>query len=298
MGIKYEDLWKKSQVFIERAIESRNESKIDEFNLWASIALELLGKSTLAKIHPSLVVDPSTPKGLLIASGYSDSEDYKTITAKTVFDRLRNLIKVKRFDEDTKKFCTRLANLRNAELHSGELPFVDRDMESWLPKFWDTCKMLLEHQGKTLEDYIGESEAKSAEEIIHDKSIVLQKTIESKIHKFKQDALKRYGGELEKESENFKISWINEDEIVVKCPACTFEAVIEGEALEEGEIESNPDDPWIFFQDITFLATSFTCRTCGLVLGNHDEIVAAGLDQEFTNRIEVEPDYEPDYGND
>ncbi|HXE43041.1 MAG TPA: hypothetical protein VN516_08455, partial [Candidatus Baltobacteraceae bacterium] len=58
MALTYEDLWNKAKIFIERAIAKRDESAFDEFQLWAAISLEILGKATLANIHPVLVVNP------------------------------------------------------------------------------------------------------------------------------------------------------------------------------------------------------------------------------------------------
>ena len=48
-------LFTKSIVFIKRALAHRDDSRPDEFQLWAALALELLGKSALAAIHPALI---------------------------------------------------------------------------------------------------------------------------------------------------------------------------------------------------------------------------------------------------
>ncbi|MGE6579236.1 hypothetical protein [Paenibacillus xylanexedens] len=123
MGIEYIDLYNKSKVFIQKGISNRNESDMFEFLLWASLSLEILGKATLAYVHPSLVVDPNDPKGLLVACGYKKHEDFKTIQAKTVFDRLQTSLSITKFDQKKREFCMSLANKRNAELHSGLITF-------------------------------------------------------------------------------------------------------------------------------------------------------------------------------
>ena len=41
------------------AFRSKKGGDVDEYQLWSSLALELLGKAALASIHPSLVADPT-----------------------------------------------------------------------------------------------------------------------------------------------------------------------------------------------------------------------------------------------
>src|SRR5262245_51586154 len=57
-----------------------------------------------------------------------------------------------------------MANRRNAELHSGELPYVEMRAVTWVPKLWKVCEMLLEVQGKTLDDWLGKDIAAEAKE--------------------------------------------------------------------------------------------------------------------------------------
>ena len=47
--------------------------------------------------------------------------DVKTITAKTMFERLTHVSR--RFDKRTQDFCDNMSLRRNAELHSGEAAF-------------------------------------------------------------------------------------------------------------------------------------------------------------------------------
>src|SRR4051812_20003417 len=104
MAIGYEELFLKSKVFIDKAIRNRDLGDFDEFQLWASLSLELLGKAALASVHPSLIVDPNKPKGYLLACGRVDHKDlkmgeFKTITAKTVFERLNKTVNVPKFTQ-------------------------------------------------------------------------------------------------------------------------------------------------------------------------------------------------------
>src|SRR5882757_1244188 len=102
MALTYDDLWNKSKTLIDRAIAKRDEQLFDEFQLWAAISLDLLAKATLARIHAVLVVNPENFEHLLIACGHTVSQEYKTIIAKTVFQRCRRI--VKNFDAVTEDF--------------------------------------------------------------------------------------------------------------------------------------------------------------------------------------------------
>ena len=124
-------LFAKSIVFIKRALAHRDGNRLDEFQLWAALALELLGKSALAAIHPALIADPQNADSLFAACGHPISTTEKTITGKTVFARLRHLDK--KFDNRTEDFCNAMAIRRNGELHSGTAPFAAFLPDAWLP---------------------------------------------------------------------------------------------------------------------------------------------------------------------
>lgn len=89
-----------------------------------------------------------------------------------------------------------IGNNRNSDLHSGALPFEEIILDSWLPKYWDTCKMLFGFQGKTLRDFIVLKEARTAEEIIVNRTVTLKSSIESRILKHKQEITERYDGSI------------------------------------------------------------------------------------------------------
>ena len=101
-SITKEGLLAKSQVYIQRAFRAKLADDLDEYQLWASLALELLGKAALAKIHPSLVVDPGHYELLFAASGINISTDIKTIAANTLYKRLNYLSKY--FDSKVENF--------------------------------------------------------------------------------------------------------------------------------------------------------------------------------------------------
>ena len=134
IAINGDALHAKSKVYIGRAMTRKTEGDLDEYQLWASLALELLGKAALAQKHPSLVVDPNHWQSMFVAAGVNVTTDVKTITAKTLFERLVHL--VPRFDKTIQKFCQDIAERRNAELHSADLPFKTMKLDAWEARYW------------------------------------------------------------------------------------------------------------------------------------------------------------------
>ncbi len=93
IAINGDALHAKSKVYIGRALTRKGAGDLDEYQLWASLALELLGKAALARKHPSLVVDPTHWQSMFVAAGINVTTDVKTITAKTLFERLAHLVR-------------------------------------------------------------------------------------------------------------------------------------------------------------------------------------------------------------
>src|SRR5688500_1411823 len=83
----------KSKAYIGRALRAKNAGELDEYQLWASLSLELLGKAALAHINPALVADPKETGSLLAACGIVTKQDVKSIPAHTLFDRLKHIEK-------------------------------------------------------------------------------------------------------------------------------------------------------------------------------------------------------------
>jgi hypothetical protein len=162
-ALSHEPLFGKSKVYIARALAAKTRKSLGEYQLWASLALELLGKSALAAIHPCLVADPQSSVSLFAAAGMNIGTDLKTITAKTLFERLSHVSK--RFDKTTQEYCQNMSLKRNAELHSGESPFETAIPSSWEGRFWHTAEIVLEIMGDTIESWLGADEAKAPKEL-------------------------------------------------------------------------------------------------------------------------------------
>src|SRR4051812_8947329 len=128
-------LLEKSKVFIDRAIVCERANDQSGFQLWCSLSMELLGKAVLAQVHPALVADPTHIASLLAACGVANSPDRKSVTFKTVFERLTHVCKS--FRHEDKEFCMLMADRRNEELHSGRLAYAGIRQLAWVPKFWN-----------------------------------------------------------------------------------------------------------------------------------------------------------------
>ncbi len=81
----YDDLFLKARLYMARAFKEDRDSSL--FSFWASLGLELLARSTLSKVHPSLLADPTQGDNILYACGFPGKNPPKSIPAKSVFSR-------------------------------------------------------------------------------------------------------------------------------------------------------------------------------------------------------------------
>jgi len=244
-GLEHESLFTKSVLFIKRALAHRDANHLDEFQLWAALALELLGKAALAAIHPALVADPQNADSLFAACGRPISKKVKSIGASTVFSRLKHLDK--KFDDKAETFCAALAERRNTDLHSGSAPFAAFLPDAWVPKYWETCSLILGMQGKTLEEWVGVDEANGANAIVAKAISALDHAVKARIAAARDSFASKYSkavcdavkgqpwpfgrpaveGELEQDEE---------------CPACGFSGLIGFDYMTEETLEPNLND--------------------------------------------------------
>lgn len=303
-----EALYSKSQLYIRRGFRAKQAGDLDEYQLWASLALELLGKAALAKISPALIADPTHQESLFSACGVQIGTDLKTITAKTLFLRLPHI--TKDFDQQVQKFCEQSALKRNAELHSGELPFTAASQEAWEKKYWYAIAVILAAQTRTLEEWLGAEDAKAPQQVLQDTQHAINgavaERIERKAKEFQNAYSKQKREELIKDSRDIR-PWnyyqefsINTDEYRIEvCPSCSANGILAGVLWsEEVSEEFDPEDPMVEFVDKTYLSEEFRCFTCGLALLGRREVVAANFPEEFYDRDTREREFEPDYGND
>jgi hypothetical protein len=306
IAINGEALHAKSKVFIGRALTRKGAGDLDEYQLWASLALELLGKAALASRHPSLVVDPTHWQSMFVAAGINVTTDVKTITAKTLFERLAHL--VPRFDKTVQKFCQDIAERRNAELHSADLPFQAMRLEAWEARFWHACDTILHQMDSSLEHWLGAADAEAPRQLLDEAAKALEAAVRLRVEAateefetLKKSERERLTAEAELREPQHQTALFqgSYEEIWVEvCPACRCRAFMTGE--QTGENISEEHDEYAIWEivDREFVGEEFRCPTCGLSLMGSDEIDAAGLDHVHGDQQEREMEYEPDYGND
>lgn len=306
IAIDSDALHAKSKVYIGRALARKGVGDLDEYQLWASLALELLGKAALARKHPSLVVDPTHWQSMFVAAGINVTTDVKTIAAKTLFERLTHL--VPRFDKTVQKFCQDIAERRNAELHSADLPFRTMRLDAWEARYWHACDTILHQMGSSLEKWLGAADAKAPRQLLEEAANALDAAVKIRVEAAKErfGALKksereRLAAEADLREPHHQVELFKGryDEIWVEsCPACKCRAFMTGEQSSE-EISEERDEYAIWeIVDREFLGEEFRCPTCDLMLMGSDEIDASGLSYIHEDQQEREMEYEPDYGND
>jgi hypothetical protein len=306
-----EALWAKSKLYVERSLLARDHSDDASFHLWGALALELLGKAALARIHPVLVCDPTDQKSLMHACGVKDPPDKKSITAKTLYERLPQLSP--QFDEKMKNFCMLTANRRNAELHSGESPMSGLDPRAWVPAYWRAVSVVLQMQGKSLKEWLGAEEATAVTAILTDTNQLQQQAVAARIRRRRSEYAAKFGDGTPERAEararsysrQASFEWVLEaDELSeVSCPACDsrawlFGSLWDSQITDQG-VDGDPEEGYYPYETVTHTYTCerFRCSECGLRLEGSEEIEMADLPTEFEMEETREADFGPDYGN-
>lgn len=304
-----EALFSKSRIYIARGLRAKEGGSLDEYQLWASLAIELLAKSSLSTVHPALVADPTHFQSLFAACGHELSPDVKTITAMTLFERLSHISRD--FDKRIQGFCRQMALRRNSEIHSGESPFSAIAADTWEAKFWHAAHTILQMQDKELEQWLGAEEAAAPRATLEAARNAIDMMVSTRIAHAQEDFEAKYKNPKKREEaveasksirpwEHYKkFNYLLDEHISQECPACGSLGVLAGSKFEEYESEEqDPDDPFVEYIDIEYSSEEFICLVCGLHLQGTQEIRSTPIPAEFTETEEREREFEPDYGND
>ena len=277
-------LFQKSSDYIRRALESNKAGDIGMHWLFASVALELLGKAVLTDRHPFLVVNPrgaESYEAIFIEAGTRPSAEVRTITAKMAYEKLEEI--VPDFDRDLLNFCNDMAARRNAELHSGESPFESADMDGREERYWRACDAVLEHVGSSKErwmaaDKISVSPRAFEEATVGIESLALVKVdearinYESKIGVVQEQFSDGSGFDLQSASRILREKY---DEIWnCDCPACGNVGLAAGNLAEDLEAEETRYSVQGLDELVRrdFIAEEFICPSCGLELSSGEEV--------------------------
>ncbi len=291
-------LWMKAKAYAEKANQVSHNNP--HFPFWSALSLELLARAALTKIHPVLNADPREDVNILYGCGFSVSGQPKSIPVHSVFLRLEKT--VPGFTKAQREVCDFLSLLRNQELHSAELPFVNLKESKWLPRYYEACKILCGFLKKTLRDLFGDDIAATAEMLIS----ALAKATETTVRKRIADCAKSFNKKTRDERKKLTL----EARIAIRrvgpgkkrelCPACKTEGLLSGHLIKE-QAPEYVDDRLLINQEL--LVTQFECFACGLNLGSVEEVSIAGIEPRFTSSRETDlhelyqPEFEEEYDN-
>lgn len=298
-------LWAKAVRYAERAAGEEREGPL--FPLWSAMALEFVARAALAHIHPALLADPKDGANVLYVFGHGSTINPKSIPITTVFRRC--VIIIDEFTEADAKIAVTLTERRNAEFHSGALPFEELPTRLWLADYFRLMNKLVIFQGKTLDDLLGD-EAEAADTMIEGAEGAVmgevQQTIAERRSHFE-------GLDEERQTERKRIgeAALRPFERCVTdttCPSCkSTNAWVDGETVRIGDARLEDDQ---IHQEVVCLPVGLRCPVCELELRGYEQMHAADLGGQYSLTEQLDPVdiygaafdpadyYEDDYGND
>ena len=297
----HEALWSKAKVFLNRAMDDDNLRSFDEQALWASAALELLGKAALARVSPLLIAEPTEDGiNILIATGLIEgTAKFASVRAATVFKRCARAFHP--FDAGT---AQKFADSRNEYLHGSGVGFAVLSPELWWPGFWAQAAILITAQDREIEDLVGLGRVATVEKHLEQNSKNVEMRTESLIKRAKQRLAQYQAGTLpakvQKEWEVFELFLELRYRGHATCPACGSTGIVETEDADDYDYEAEfgeDGEPWAVWATATVTPSHFSCSTCRLVLDRYELVEQAGLAGTFTV-VDEDPPLEQEYGND
>jgi hypothetical protein len=227
-----EALYLKAQRYVQHM--SALDSDTWEYALWGSLALELLARAALANVSPALLAETEkTEQGwssLYHALGFAPTEARfapKSIPISEVFKRLTPIPPA--FTKEHELFGIRHTGKRNTELHSGELAFDGVKGSAWQPDFYRTREVLLASMGMSLDDFVGEDEAKVAKQVIAAAADDSAKAVKGEVEAHKRVWLAKVDKERTTLSAQASLWATRHAGHRLDCPASASHAVVVGE---------------------------------------------------------------------
>ncbi len=308
-ALSHDALLAKSKLLAKRSVEAKEGGLDVDCQLWAAAALELLAKAQLAGIHSSLIVEAENNNSLLEANGIPTGTAVRTIGAATAYTRLKHT--VPNFSTPVFEECKKLAERRNAELHSGDAACASMPYEAWEGDFWNAADLILKSMDMDLQEWLGAdskapkallkayrlAEIKAAKQRVKHHATEFKKTDQGKLGKEKFALLVQETAKLPIEMKHFHYLygtyWKHE------CPACkTIGAAAGDEDWEDLAEDQSSADYGFQIMERGYSPSEFHCPTCRLSLVGDAAVNAAGIDETHVETTEEEIKYEPEYGND
>lgn len=300
----HDALWLKAKLFINRAMDDEDQQSFDEQALWASLALELLGKAALAKISPLLIAEPTEEgKNILAALGIGDGDGkFTTVSASTVFKRCKRAFPTFAIDH-----ANEVAAARNEYLHGAGIGFGAVSPDKWWQRFWSAASTLITGQDRTIEELVGMYRESTVDKYLEQNLQYMEEQYQSLLNRAQQRYSQKSRGDL---PEKLQKVWKSEQQLAAglrfsagaTCPACGSLGLLEAEDVQDERADGYFDqdtgeyDSWGVADA---LPIHFSCAACQLVLSEYSHLESAGLDTPF----EVQDEEflmaaEGEYGND
>lgn len=308
-ALSHDALLAKSRLLAKRSVEAKQAGQDTDCQLWAAAALELLAKAQLAGIHPSLIVEAENNNSLLEANGISTGTAVRTIGAAVAYTRLKHT--VPHFSTPVFEECKKLAERRNAELHSGDAAFAAMPYDAWEGDFWNAVDLILSSMDMGLQEWLG-ADAKTPKAMLKAYRQADAKAAKQRVRNHASEFKKTEPGKLGKEKFALFVSDTEKRPVSVKefhylyshywhheCPSCkTVGAVAGDEDWEEPADDQSSAEHGYQIIERGYLPSEFHCPTCGLSLVGDTAVNAAGITDGVVEVEEEEITYEPEYGND
>lgn len=299
----HEALWAKAKVFLNRAMDPGPERAFDEQALWASAALELLGKAALARVSPLLIAEPTEDgANLLIATGLIEgTARFAAVSASTIFKRCQKAFRP--FSADA---ALKFANARNEYLHGSSIGFMTLPPEAWWPQYWALAAVLVAALDREIEDLVGLDRAPAVESYLRQNTKNVEDRAETLVSRARQRLAQYRAGTL---PARIQMEWQASPDLTVglgyhepaTCPACGGVGTLEGDDSSDMDYDFDVDregEPVSAWATIHVPVEYFSCPACHLVLDGYELIDHVGLPDTF-DVIDDDPEWpEPDYGND
>ena len=273
----HEALFAKAQLYAESMAE--NDDTDWKHGLWSAFTLEMLLRSSVAKISPALIADHKEWNNILYGLGIQPKKAMFTPKSASVSDLLtRAEDLIPDFTREHANFCASHFARRNSEVHTGSFPFVNIGSSSWIPLFYSVCDVLLKSLGETLESLFGKETAKQAGEDIAALRDETAKSVKGTISAHK--TVWEQKSEVERATATAQASTTSLRHYGhrIPCPACGCTALLQGKAA--GEAKRTVDDDGIHERQVMKPET-FSCIACGLKISGYSKLLAAGLGNTY-----------------
>lgn len=288
MSWERDPLWAKARLFFERAFDESRDAPT--FGLWCSLGLELLARSALASISPTLLAEPDREHKYLLHALNRGSERVprKSIATVQVFSLCCTLFPA--FTKDDFTAAMALINRRNEELHSGGAAFDEYPSTQWLAGFYRACNLLSAAMGESLTSLFGEDEASVANETLTENQNDVKQYVESSVASHRKVFEDRSEGDRKDaaaEAEKLGTGLATQRHHRVVCPACKCVATVQGRSF--GKEHISHDEGMIIVRQAV-VPMSFACSACGLKLEGYAQLETAGLGGRYQRKTTYSPD--------